>query len=273
MTITVLVENTTTRDDLVGEHGLSLYIETAKHKILFDAGDSTLFEINAQKLGVDLTKVDTFILSHGHHDHGGGLTRFMDINDHAKVFVQESAFQAHFSKRKEGFKDISVQRPEDPKNRIHYTQDIYHIDDELILFSKVKHHRYYPSSNQNLYMSKGDTLSNDDFSHEHNLIIKEGSKIVLIAGCAHKGMINMIDETMSIMARNVDYAIGGLHMFSRSTGISETKETVEKLGGDLVQYPTRLLTCHCTGESAYEMLKPIMGEKITYIRTGMILNI
>lgn len=91
MNITALVENQS-RSGLKAVHGLSLYIETAHHKILFDLGpDETLFE-NARALGIDLRAVDTVVLSHGHGDHGGALAAFLRLNRDARVYVQRSAF-------------------------------------------------------------------------------------------------------------------------------------------------------------------------------------
>ena len=75
MIITSLLENTTSRSGIAAEHGLSLYIETATHRILFDMGQTDLFARNAEALGVDLTHVDLAVLSHGHYDHGGGAGR------------------------------------------------------------------------------------------------------------------------------------------------------------------------------------------------------
>ena len=80
MRIVTLVENTSRRQDLTAEHGLSLYIETGSHKILFDAGQSAAFADNAEKLGIDLTQADLAVLSHGHYDHGGGLGKFLETN-------------------------------------------------------------------------------------------------------------------------------------------------------------------------------------------------
>ena len=77
------MENTTTREDLACEHGLSLYIEANGKRILFDTGASAAFADNAEKLGIDLNQVDLCILSHGHYDHGGGIKRFLEVNDHA----------------------------------------------------------------------------------------------------------------------------------------------------------------------------------------------
>ena len=80
MKIVTLLENTAGDAGLCAAHGLSLYIETPKHKILFDMGPDARFLDNAKKLGVDLSAVDIAVLSHGHYDHGGGLRAFCEIN-------------------------------------------------------------------------------------------------------------------------------------------------------------------------------------------------
>ena len=97
MKITALVENKSACE-LAAVHGLSLYIETEEHKLLFDLGpDQTLLK-NAEKRGIDLTKVDTVVISHGHFDHGGALDAFLKMNHTAKIYVQRKAFEKHFSK-------------------------------------------------------------------------------------------------------------------------------------------------------------------------------
>ena len=85
MKIYTLMENTTCNEALACEHGLSLYIEAAGKRILFDAGQTGAFADNAEKMGIDLSQVDICILSHGHYDHGGGLKRFLEVNDHAPI--------------------------------------------------------------------------------------------------------------------------------------------------------------------------------------------
>lgn len=97
MKITTLLENTSARPELSAEHGLSLYIETAEHRILFDMGQTALFSHNASVLGIDLAAVDIAILSHGHYDHGGGLTRFLTLNRTAPIYVNRHAFEPHYN--------------------------------------------------------------------------------------------------------------------------------------------------------------------------------
>ena len=96
MKITALVENKSSCD-LTPVHGLSLYIETERHKLLFDLGpDHTLLK-NAEKRGIDLSQVDTVVISHGHFDHGGALAAFLKINHTARIFIQRRAFEMLFS--------------------------------------------------------------------------------------------------------------------------------------------------------------------------------
>ena len=95
MIVKVLSENTSSSEKLGSEHGLSLYIETETHKILFDTGASGLFAENAEKMGVDLTRIDLAVISHGHYDHGGGLKTFLGINNRAKIYLHQMALEPH----------------------------------------------------------------------------------------------------------------------------------------------------------------------------------
>ena len=94
--ITALVENTSADPRLGAEHGLSLYIETGAHHILFDMGQTALYAANARALGVDLAGVDLAVLSHGHYDHGGGLAHFLAANPGAPVYLSRYAFEPHY---------------------------------------------------------------------------------------------------------------------------------------------------------------------------------
>ena len=96
MKITVLTENTSSCG-LPCEHGLSLYIESNGKRILFDTGQTALFAENAERLGIDLSAVDICVISHGHYDHGGGLGRFLEINDRAPVYLSRHAFGSYFN--------------------------------------------------------------------------------------------------------------------------------------------------------------------------------
>ena len=97
MRIVTLVENTAARTGLEPARGLSIYVETAGHKILFDMGPGPELLANAERLGVDLAAVDTAVLSHGHSDHGGGLEAFCRVNRHAGIYLREEALRPYYA--------------------------------------------------------------------------------------------------------------------------------------------------------------------------------
>ena len=87
MKIITLVENTAENECFTAEHGLCIYIESEKHKLLLDTGQTDALIHNAEKLGTDLSEVDTVILSHGHYDHSGGILPFSEINNKAQIIM------------------------------------------------------------------------------------------------------------------------------------------------------------------------------------------
>ena len=98
MKIITLMENDSIDMNLKHAHGLSLYIEWKKHKILFDLGPNKHFYTNAKTLGIDIEEVDTVIISHGHFDHGIGLQTFLKHNDKAKIYLSDKAFNKQTKK-------------------------------------------------------------------------------------------------------------------------------------------------------------------------------
>lgn len=176
--ITVLVENTACSEDLGHAHGLSLYIETEKHHILFDAGpDGKLLLANAEALGIDLKKVDTAILSHGHYDHAGGLSAFLEINESAKLYMHRLAPAGHYAAESVGFRYIGLAPDitEKYSGRIAFTDDVFSIDDELTLFSDIKTADFLSGSNTSLFEENEGAYEYDRFLHEQDLLICRGS--------------------------------------------------------------------------------------------------
>ena len=269
MIIKTLIENTSNSEVLGCEHGLSLYIETISRRIIFDMGASNLFAENAQKLGVDLNYVDIAILSHDHYDHGGGLKTFLNINSSAKIYLNHETFGLRFTKTQNGEeKYIGLDRKLKADERFHYVDKYLKIDDELVLFSGVKQGELSPTGNKNLYMMKNDSLVYDDFAHEQNLLITENGKTLLIAGCAHKGIVSIIEHIKLKGLPMPTHVIGGFHLYNKSANQFENPDIIQRIGYYLKNTGASFYTCHCTGVKPYEQLKEIMGDSISYLATG-----
>lgn len=273
MKITALAENVSTTEDLGSEHGLSLFIETEAHKLLFDTGQGSLFAENAVKLGVDLKQVERCVISHGHYDHGGGLRTFLNLNTVAPVFIAQKAFGEYYANRADGPKEyIGLDQTLLPNERFRFTDGYLKIEEGLELFSTVTGQTLVPSGNVDLFEKTGDTFTPDNFAHEQNLIISENGITVLIAGCAHKGIINIVESFHALKGKYPDYVVGGLHLYNRASGGSEDTEPVVAIGKYLVSTGSTYYTCHCTGEDSFNRLKTVMAGKIEYLSTGNQIN-
>lgn len=245
MKITALVENKSTCE-LTAKHGLALYIQTPKHKILFDVGpDNTLFE-NCNKRGVDLSEIDTVILSHGHMDHGGALEQFLEINHTAKVYAQRKAFEKHYSKIIFLKVSVGVSPSLQTHSQVVLLDGDYMIDDELMLFTVPNIKKYYSNANNALYT---DTRK-DDFSHEQNLMIF-GDMNVLIMGCGHAGIVNILEKAIIFKPQ---VCVGGYHLWNPLTKKTVSDELLENIARELATHDIRYYTCHCTGQKAYNYL-------------------
>ena len=191
MRITALLENTTIDTALTPKHGLSIYIETPKHKMLFDLGPDDTYLKNAQIMGIDLAQVDTVVLSHGHYDHGGALASFLKMNDKATLYIHKQAFEPYYHKLLFVKKYIGLDVNQADNERIFFIDDTMRIDDELFLFSGVEG-RLDTKSSRLLLKKTPAGYERDCFAHEQSLIVTAEDKSVLFSGCSHRGISNML---------------------------------------------------------------------------------
>jgi len=245
MKIVALLENKAT-GEMVAKHGLSLYIETPKHKILFDTGpDNTAFE-NGEKLGIDFSQIDIVILSHGHMDHGGGLSHFLEINETAKVYVQSKAFEKHYAKSFFRKKEIGIDFNLKMHPQVTLVDGDYEIDEELKLFTVQDTTKCYSDANKILYTEVG----RDTFEHEQNLLIL-GDEPVLIMGCGHTGIVNILEKAAP---HKLQVCVGGYHLWNPIKKKTVSTKLLEAIATELNKYDMRYYTCHCTGQEAYDYI-------------------
>lgn len=264
MKIIMLSENTTTDSRLKAEHGLSVHIATEGFNLLFDTGASALFSENAQKLGIDISEVDVAVISHGHYDHGGGLKTFLKLNSKAKIYMSKQAFGDYYADSKENY--IGLEKSLINERRIEYVRSIEKPIAGLILFSKVAGKELFPSLNRRLLKKEGTSCTEDDFAHELNAVISFNGKSLLLAGCAHNGILNILKRYEELFKSEPDYILGGLHLCDRHS--SESESNITSLANQLKAYKARIFTCHCTGLRPYGILKEALGNQIEYAALG-----
>lgn len=274
MKIVTLLENTACRAGLCAAHGLSLYIETPRHKILFDTGPNGDFLANAQALGVDLAAVDTAVLSHGHYDHGGGLAAFCEANSQAELLIHMDAF-GDFYALDQGKKPRYIGLDPDLwqiESRVLPTGGLLRLDEELTLFADEGDDFPALAASAKLQVRTEEGFRPDDFRHEQNLLIQAGGKAVLIAGCAHRGIVNIRSRAAELLGRMPDAVFGGFHLFELTPGPA-ADALIDDTGRALLEGDTVYYTGHCTGAYAYERLSAILGDRLRPMTGGAVIEV
>lgn len=272
MKIVTLMENETINPKLKSAHGLSLYIEHNEHKILFDVGPNNNFEANAKVLGIDLSEVDIVIISHGHFDHGKGLKKFMQINNKAKIYISIDGFSKQYKKMGPLYIPIGLKKPKDLRRFI-FIKNSKKISDDMKIYSRIKNTTQI-ISDSSLLTKRNNEYVEDTFEHEIYLVIKDGENNVLFSGCSHKGIENIVDTIEKKEDFGLTHILGGFHMTHYDPQDLIQTTYLESLGQKLYKKKVKtFFSCHCTGDEAFNALKPQMREKLERIKTGSVINL
>lgn len=263
-----LVEDTPGSRQCGSEHGLSFYVETGKHRLLVDCGATDLFLKNAALLGTELSGVDTVIISHGHYDHAGGVPAFARLNPGAKIYVKASAREAYYHLMEKGEKYIGMPAEIGALSQCVWVEGDLQIDEELFLFTDIGGTKYPASGNQRLKRKQGDRFVQDTFDHEQCLVIAQGERQILMSGCAHTGIANILDRYNEIFGKDPDVVISGFHLAQKAAYSAEELENIRRLSRELAEKNTLFFTGHCTGQAAFAIMKEIMGEKLAALHSG-----
>ena len=264
--VTSLVDNLT-GGTLPVEHGLSLYLRVeAGPTLLFDMGQTSLFARNATALGLSLADVDAAILSHGHYDHGGGLVTFLQLNDHAPIYLRRQALEPHYSLRPTGRAYIGLSHHLQPSERFVFTDSLHPLGSAL-LFSDVPALVAPPSGNRLLF---GPELQQPDtFVHEQNLLLPDGPNLLLFAGCAHRGIVNIMHRAIQVAGRVPTHVFAGMHLVKSGLTPEAERCYIHDLALTLQSWPQcQYYTMHCTGPEAFAQLQSHMGSQIHYLACG-----
>ncbi len=257
MKLYILTENTAS-GKFLAEHGLSYYIEHGMD-VLFDTGHSNVFIKNAQNLDIDINNVDTVVISHGHWDHGDG----MQFINNKKLICHPGIFQKRF--RKNDDKNIGLAMPyEELNEKFDIIPSVYpyNLSDEIIFLGEIPRLNSFESKTTPFLLE--DKI--DDFvTDDSGLLLKLDEEIIIISGCAHSGICNIIEYAKTVSGIDkIRAVIGGFHLKHNN---SQTQETIKYLKSQDIKeiYPS-----HCTELPA---LAAFHNEfKVSQLKAGMVLN-
>ena len=253
--ITTLSENTATYGFLA-EWGLSILIEVDGLRILMDTGLSFSAVHNAQIMGIDLSTIDRIVLSHGHADHTGGLREVLKIKGAVDIIAHPDVWTSKYTRRdgqtEEQYIGIPFSREELESRgaRFNLTREPVHISGKIMTTGEIPMVSGYEEVGNNLFVKEGNALQQDSLADDLAMVIDTESGLVVILGCAHRGIVNTLRRAQSLTGKELIYAaIGGTHLFRASP------KRIEKTIADLREMGIQKIgASHCTGFRASAQL-------------------
>ena len=233
LSITVSYDNNPYKERLTTAWGFSCVIRGTEKTILFDTGgDGSILLTNLEELGINPKEIDLVVLSHIHGDHVGGLPSFLRKNPEVVVYLPKSFPKGFKDGVKEyGAKVVEVQGP------LKICQEVYSTGE---LGTWIK---------------------------EQSLIIYTEKGMIVITGCAHPGIIRIVDKAKGLVKDDVLLVMGGFHLGGESKGeIEKIVSSFRKLGVSYVG------PCHCSGDAARQLFKKEYGENFINVGVGRVVT-
>lgn len=276
MKTTVLIDNNPNPQlNLHTEHGLSMYFEADGFNWLMDVSGSDKFYDNAINLGIEIKDVDYLILSHGHGDHTGGLAKFIEVNSKAKIILSKNIIgKQYFSYRTDSKQNISIDYSVVEQNfeRFTFVDSNLQISNNVNLICEFTNSNQTPKGNIKLKVVDEQGERNDNFTHEIVITVNTLNGIIVYSGCSHNGVLNILEACSEYNNNsNIIACIGGTHLLdSGASSNHETEADIIDIGNAiLLKYPEiQIITGHCTGILAQNILHVILKDKLSLFYSG-----
>lgn len=274
--ITVICENRSPGGGLLGEHGLSIFLETGGQRILFDTGAGQTLLANAKIMGVDLSRLDAVVLSHGHYDHTGGLQPLLEkigavpVYAHPDIFIPKYRLLGGSAGKEAAYigPPWSRQTLENLGAEFYLKQGPVDLGGGAMISGEIARPAGWKNPEPYFLQKTATGFQNDFLNDDQALLVESPAGIIVILGCTHAGLLNTLRHVKTLIGKRRLYALlGGTHLLNASG---------EELAGILEavrEYDLQLVApCHCTGILATLFFYQAYGEKFTFCQAGSVLE-
>jgi len=268
MKLTVLTDNNLLQSkNFLGEHGLSFYIEDEDKKILFDTGYSDVFLRNASKMGINLLELDYIVLSHGHYDHTWGLAHYLTFYASAlkqgqkvkkpTILTHPDTFNEKFDEKLGETGSLLSKEKLNKNFDLKLTKEPFKLSENLIFLGEIPRNNDFEATEPLGKVYKNNAYEDDYITEDSALAYKSNKGLVVITGCSHSGICNIVDYAKIICAQsNISEIIGGFHL------INPSKEKMDKTICHLSKLCLKqIYPCHCTNFNAKLALSRHLNTK------------
>lgn len=269
MQVSILIENTVGRPlDVLGEHGLGLWVRTPEHQFLYDTGQSGALVHNAAVLGVLLREAEAVVLSHGHYDHTGGLRAALKaIGRAVPVLAHPDLFSDHRVSEPDRFVGIPFSRTELEAcgAEFRWTAEPLEIFPGVWASGTVPKTNAFERGDARMYVLEEDRRVPDPLRDDLSLYLDTPGGLVILTGCAHAGVVNITEHARSVTGRErIRAVIGGTHL--TPVDADQLEKTIAYLKGLDLEL---LAACHCTGLPVAARLAAEFGRRFSFGSTGL----
>ena len=273
--ITILCENrATAQKGITGEHGFSALIEKNNEKILLDTGQGMTLKTNAKALDIHLPDIRKIVLSHGHYDHTSGLKYLMPCKEQIDIYAHPDIFAPKYSSKKKGDKTekryigipFSQDRLEtDMTARFHFKKKFSEISKGIFFSGVIPRLTDFEGQDKRLLIKEGDSFIQDPLKDDASLLIETSSGPVILTGCAHSGIVNIMNHFSKKTGHTSFHSvIGGTHL-----GFLNSDEQLEKTMDAFEKYNLELIAVsHCTGNEAAAACYNRFKDKFAFANAG-----
>ena len=277
--IQAIVDNCTrpAKEPLATEAGLSYWIEYGDQNLLFDTGHKEAIKKNLPLLKRDLKQIDGIILSHGHYDHTGGMAWVLkERNKDIPIYAKASVTDPVWSERISGIAYAGT----DPEivsaiqKNLHAIESVEEIMPGFFLVPKASERYPQPESSKFLFEGEEGQFRPDSFTNECFVVVQRAKGIVVLSGCSHQGIANIVDKAQTLFPdQPVLSVIGGFHLQGRKPDFKEKPETIDAVAQLLqTRVAGTIHTGHCTSVPGFERLQLTLGDQVEYFYAGDVLD-
>jgi len=274
--LTILCENSVAKPfGLLGEHGFACYLETPQGNYLFDTGQGQTLIPNARHLGKDLRSIEALLISHGHHDHTGALPQVLEGCNGVDVYGHPDIFTARYweIEGQRRYLGIPYQREylESLGARFRLSRELAEIGPGVYLTGEIPRRNALEKGDcrQLAVTPAGEILQPDPVTDDLSMVVATPKGLILVLGCAHAGLINIIEYvTEKFAGMPIHAVVGGTHLgFAGEEQFEETLTVLDRLQIEKVG------VSHCTGLPKAAQLSARLGERFFFGNVGTVLEV